>query len=547
MDYQCQVSAINGATVEHLIGMKLKAWLYKDRLHTGSPLSVGLRAAIFAGLTPRRKKLLIGFGSFVGLVAAFLILEHFRGGWALSRWKARMAAKGERLSVDKLEPAPIPADENGMPQLLWVAGQLGSFPNDLQPPAGRYAGPGKWVLITRMNGWREFGAKRTNATWVEVAENLSACESRIEAALEALQSSAFNANLFYRGGLNGMSFNHLARIKSLSIFLSTAALHDLHQYQTEEAYRKLQGLFAVPNVLKGEPAVISQLVRIATMQISVPALWQALQCDGWSDAQLAALQDAWSAHDFLRGMDHAFAMERACGRIEFERMRSSATPLSDLFGGTVTPTATPSLLSWDWVGQMFDPRERIFAPIWRFAWSEQDELHYSEVIQAVLEAHREAEPTRTGATVIAAINKIESQPMGPYDYCRFLISRLMSASVSKSLVRAWMAQTTAEVAKTAIAIKRYQLREGELPTTLAALVPEFLENVPIDYMDGKPLRYCLEADGSFLLYSVGEDGRDGHGDATSKGGGLHYQMTRDLVWPRRASDLEVLSWNTLRR
>jgi len=492
---------------------------------------------------------LIGFLSVVGGITGFLVIEHFRGIWALDRWKASMAAKGEELNVDKLAPAMPIADENGMPQLLWIAGQLGPFPFDLQPPAFRYAAPGKWVVITRINDWRVQNSHRTNVTWAEIAENITICESRIEAALQALQSSAFNANLFYRGGITTVTLNHLARMKSLSQVLSAAALHDLHQHQTEEAFRKLQGLLAVPNVLKDEPTVISQLVRIAMMHMAVGSTWQALQCEGWSDFQLAALQDAWGAYDFLRGMDKAFAMERAMTRIEYERLRAADVPLSSLMdqsGAAAVPPA-PSLLSWDWVGQMFDPRERIFAPLWKFAWSSQDELHYCETVQAMLEVHRHGERCHSGVPVIAGLEKIDSKPMKGYDYPRFLISRFVISAVGKSMTRAWIAQATAEIAKTAVAIKRYELREGKLPTSLAALVPDFLPELPVDYMDGKALRYCLESDGTFVLYSVGLDGRDGHGDATSTSTSLNYQNTHDLVWPRKASELEILNWGTSRR
>jgi hypothetical protein len=67
---------------------------------------------------------------------------------------------------------------------------------------------------------------------------------------------------------------------------------------------------------------------------------------------------------------------------------------------------------------------------------------------------------------------------------------------------------------TAIALKRYQLRHGNYPTDLSMLVPEFLSTVPRDPVDGKLLRYRLNPDGTFLLYSVGEDGKDDGGDAS---------------------------------
>jgi hypothetical protein len=62
-------------------------------------------------------------------------------------------------------------------------------------------------------------------------------------------------------------------------------------------------------------------------------------------------------------------------------------------------------------------------------------------------------------------------------------------------------------------------------------------------MDGQPLRYHLRPDGSFLLYSVGEDGKDNGGDATpadstSMAGKLWWKA-RDAVWPMPATAEDV--------
>ena len=43
-------------------------------------------------------------------------------------------------------------------------------------------------------------------------------------------------------------------------------------------------------------------------------------------------------------------------------------------------------------------------------------------------------------------------------------------------------------------------------------MPEFVPKVPLDPVDGQPLRYRRNADGTFLLYSVGENGKDDGGN-----------------------------------
>jgi hypothetical protein len=102
--------------------------------------------------------------------------------------------------------------------------------------------------------------------------------------------------------------------------------------------------------------------------------------------------------------------------------------------------------------------------------------------------------------------------------------------------RAIRAETEREMTLAAIALKRYQLRHGRLPENLAALVPEFLSEVPHDWFNGEVLHYRLQADGTFLLYSVGEDGKDAGGDPRLVDGS---RFTRDLVWPMPATAKEV--------
>jgi hypothetical protein len=506
-------------------------------------------------LTRPRKRLLLAFISIFLLIAAFLVVEHFRGAWMLKRWKARMAAQGEELNIDKLAPAPVPPDLNGLPQVLWTAGFLGSLPPDLIPPVVKFVAPRKCVVIHQLNEWHTRTSRNTNVTitWAKVAEPLALADGTIQAALDALQSDAFNANLYYPSGFS-IPMNHLTRIRPLAQFLSVALLHDLHQGQRDAAFAKLQGLLVLPEVQRDEPMIISQLVRIGIMHIAFTAAWQALQCDGWTDEQLAATQDAWSRYDFLRTMDKAFAMERAMAVNECERFRNSDQPLSSVFEpwtGVAAAGPTPSLLSWDWVAKMFDPRDRLFTPAWKFAWSRQDELHYCELVQAVLDEQRRGIAAKSGIGAIAATERIEAVQPGTYDRLRFIVSRLIIGSLSKAMSRAWLAQTTAEIARTAIAIKRYELRHGKLPCSLAALVPEFLPGPPIDYMDGQPLRYCLDSDDGFLLYSVGPDGRDGEGDTSpmraTSASNWSFQNGRDLVWPQPASEEEVNLWRALRK
>jgi hypothetical protein len=78
-------------------------------------------------------------------------------------------------------------------------------------------------------------------------------------------------------------------------------------------------------------------------------------------------------------------------------------------------------------------------------------------------------------------------------------------------------------AQAALAVERFRLAAGGLPDSLGQLVPVYLEAIPKDPFDGEPLRYCQLAPG-FVVYSVGEDGKDNGGQGQGDGG------ARDIVF-----------------
>jgi hypothetical protein len=65
-------------------------------------------------------------------------------------------------------------------------------------------------------------------------------------------------------------------------------------------------------------------------------------------------------------------------------------------------------------------------------------------------------------------------------------------------------------------VERYRLQNGRWPDSLDEVVAaKFLDKVPTDHFDGKPLRYRMASDG-VVIYSVGKAGNY-HGDALDAG------------------------------
>jgi hypothetical protein len=137
------------------------------------------------------------------------------------------------------------------------------------------------------------------------------------------------------------------------------------------------------------------------------------------------------------------------------------------------------------------------------------------------------------------------------DVNRIDLHTMLSGSVfslSRVLDRVMKAEAAKQVTVTAIALKRYQLKYGNYPADLNSLVPEFLPSVPLDPVDGKPLCYRRNADGTFLLYSVGENGKDDGGNPSLEKGvessNFNWLNSRalDWVWPRPATEAEIQTY-----
>jgi hypothetical protein len=96
------------------------------------------------------------------------------------------------------------------------------------------------------------------------------------------------------------------------------------------------------------------------------------------------------------------------------------------------------------------------------------------------------------------------------------------------------------LASTASALERYRLENARYPTELSQLVPTFIQAVPHDVIDGKPLRYSCVDGVQFKLYSVGLNGVDDHGALPgAPDPKMSYSpwssMEGDWIWPQAPS------------
>jgi hypothetical protein len=60
-------------------------------------------------------------------------------------------------------------------------------------------------------------------------------------------------------------------------------------------------------------------------------------------------------------------------------------------------------------------------------------------------------------------------------------------------------------------LERYRVAHSAYPEILDALVPQYLDKIPLDLIGGQPLHYRRTNEGKFLLYSIGWNEKDDGG------------------------------------
>jgi hypothetical protein len=119
-------------------------------------------------------------------------------------------------------------------------------------------------------------------------------------------------------------------------------------------------------------------------------------------------------------------------------------------------------------------------------------------------------------------------PGGPYGW----LSQRAIPNFAKALETIARIQTFVSQAGIVCALERCRKVRGQYPDSLAELAPQFMAQLPVDVINGGPMKYRRTNDGKFLLYSVGWNETDDAGTpALTRDTPAKPDFTRgDWVW-----------------
>ena len=525
-------------------------------------------------LKPPLKKLANIFGILILGLGVFLLEENVRGQIALYSYLRQLRSQGERLTLAEFD-FPKPSKEaNGATALVALTNQFNSLRQDYPIPINflttiRLVAPGRAIVRCRQpnlgvnrieqsavggGGHGRRGRRSTTpngnisaeeepptnapirASWADLDEQVGKASKTLEEVREALAQPSLKVEIDYTQGID-VRLPHLQVTRAAGNWLALTVLDDLYHRDLDAATTNIIAIAALTRFQKDERLIISQTARWQVGLVGLNLTWEALQASGWTDEQLVTLQQTWRNTSVAEQTISAMEVERTFSRDYFEQARRFPK----------WNQLRISLLSYAQCGCdggysafISDFQDSIHAIAWRLAWLDQDELRFLQRSQLALTRTRDAAERRAWSASHLS-DKDFPYARSRYDRWRFLLSDVFTPNAALNVLHVFECETQREMTVAAIAIKRYQLRTGTLPPDLASLVPEYLPQLPLDWMDGKPLRYYPNKDETFVLYSVGVDGRDDGGDPTPIEGGRAYSIwnERDGVWPMPASAAEI--------
>jgi hypothetical protein len=267
----------------------------------------------------------------------------------------------------------------------------------------------------------------------------------------------------------------LSSLKKVCQLLAERSLYLAQTGQIDAAYESILTEFEIPKSLAVQPMLIDHLVIIAMQGLAVSGLEDSLNLVQFTDAQLAELQQRLRSMQPMRDYAKVLIAERAW-TLEMVGMMSDDTSSSVMLSNLPFKLYSFSGLKDKDAMLLLDSIEQ-----------------QRQILQLPYHEH------------LAEVNKLNAE-LESYSWIHWLL--MMAPATAKISSINLRVEGGIRCAETAVAVERYRLKYGKLPEGLDELVPEFLGAVYLDPFDGRPLRYVLRAEGGYMIYSIGEDGKD---------------------------------------
>ena len=319
---------------------------------------------------------------------------------------------------------------------------------------------------------------------------------------------------------------HLGHLRDIGRAFNARAFQHLAEGRVEHALRDIESMTRLGRLITQEHMVITQLVAISIEAMALDAIRVVLLREELSQRAVASLRGSRRRLPARRSMTEEVDTERV---MMLDAMTSIVRGLNSDFtafevgmlgmiGAGLKPRHVMGLgHALRMINQTFD---RLSNPPRRYA----DIKSWSEEIDSYLE-EQAMEPGEILAVAHLIAHAADRDRMQSQ---RCLVTRAVTNLILQTVVPAIAAsfstdrqfRANAELVDLGLALRAYDFDHCDYPNTLEALVPAYVEAIPLDFATGEPLRYERRGEG-VVVYSVGRDGEDD--------GGRHDLREGDVV------------------
>ncbi len=440
-------------------------------------LTTGLAAALALGQ----------FGGFISRI----------GEAALERQLAQMKAAGEALTLEELvarRPA-VPDDQNSALVILALQDELEEVGNiGIDLPYYMFRNGPKTNLAARFP-WTQAD--------IEEARTLVRGQLALLEQLDRLHSMPngrypFDRRRYLEGDL---VFTQSRNARQAARLESIAALVDVADARTPDALRRVTIMFNVGSPLYEEPSLLAALAAMSCDALAVDVLQVILDAGPVDAAELKAIEAVLLDHARRGDLSWGMRAERLSLRAIIETFAQPGVPF------TIAAPPAPSI-----PGVICESLKAL------------NIAKALEMQGKLVDALDDPAELR----LVAAQVEDDTTQLPP----QYLLIRILFPSQERAIALNMRARGVLGSARAALAAERYRMAHGDWPASLDALVPDYLDAVPLDLFDGQPLRMRRTEEG-VVIYSIGEDNVDDGGDLFAKEGDRPKDAGFRLLDPAR--------------
>jgi hypothetical protein len=314
---------------------------------------------------------------------------------------------------------------------------------------------------------------------------------------------------------------HLPFLTRFSIVYSLRANATLEVDDGDQAFRDLETLDRTQAAIGSEPLLVSHLARIVIIKSLMQPVWQGLVSHRGREDHLQEIEAMLARMDLITDYAHVVRGERVFANLTYEQFRAQRRRVDSITAEYFARLAVSRPPSWLLA---LSPADAVLRhnQLWNDRWVQDRVLPNVDPL-----GHRIYPAKEKEAEKISNDSKAT-----PYNF----IARIATEIYPGVTKRTATIQAAIDQARLGCALERFRLKSGHFPDTLDALTPDYFPVVPFDVIDGKPLRYRLESDGNYLLYSVGWNEVDNGGVISKKStdSSRRNDELGDWVWPSSA-------------